>query len=303
MPDAALERIQSLPAGDDQATALTARTGRADWIEHLDQHVTESSVAAALADAGNHSAAVVPLNVDGRTLGVMVLGFGRPRRLTAEERSFALTAADQCAQALDRALAYARAERAAHRTAQLQEVTAAFSEARTPADVASVVVTQGCIALDAPRGLVGLLNDAGDTIDVLQMIGYPEETLSASRRLPMSEVTPLTDAVRSGTVVLVESVTISHTRYPRLAGRFTNDADEHALVAVPLMVRGRVLGVMGLAFDATRVFDDDDRTFMLALGRQCAQAIERARLYEAARPRAAPPPRPPAAPRTTSSPP
>jgi signal transduction histidine kinase len=40
---------------------------------------------------------------------------------------------------------------------------------------------------------------------------------------------------------------------------------------------------MGLSFNDPQPFTPDDRNFMLALGRQCAQALERARLYEAER--------------------
>jgi signal transduction histidine kinase len=42
-----------------------------------------------------------------------------------------------------------------------------------------------------------------------------------------------------------------------------------------------VIGGLGLSFPAERSFSDEERRLMLALAHQCAQAIERARLYEA----------------------
>lgn len=40
---------------------------------------------------------------------------------------------------------------------------------------------------------------------------------------------------------------------------------------------------MGLSFDKARPFAEEERAFMLALARQCAQALDRARLYEVER--------------------
>ena len=40
---------------------------------------------------------------------------------------------------------------------------------------------------------------------------------------------------------------------------------------------------MALSFANPRTFDDDDRQLLRALADQCAQALERARLYEAER--------------------
>jgi PAS domain S-box-containing protein len=54
-----------------------------------------------------------------------------------------------------------------------------------------------------------------------------------------------------------------------------------AWVAIPLVVRERPLGVLGLGFASSRRFDEEERAFVVALAQQCAQAIERARLFEA----------------------
>jgi signal transduction histidine kinase len=55
------------------------------------------------------------------------------------------------------------------------------------------------------------------------------------------------------------------------------------MAAVPLVVEGRVLGGMGLNFPHGQPLDEDDRAFVVTLAHQCAQALERARLYAAER--------------------
>jgi signal transduction histidine kinase len=46
-------------------------------------------------------------------------------------------------------------------------------------------------------------------------------------------------------------------------------------------VEGRAVGGLALSFATERTFGAEDRAFMLALARQCAQALERTRLYDA----------------------
>ncbi|WP_076820437.1 SpoIIE family protein phosphatase [Pseudofrankia asymbiotica] len=53
-----------------------------------------------------------------------------------------------------------------------------------------------------------------------------------------------------------------------------------AMATLPLIVSGRPIGVILLGWPTPRVFDEDERRFMLTLVGPFAQAIERARLYE-----------------------
>ncbi len=175
-------------------------------------------------------------------------------------------------------MAAVRARRAAYRNRRLQEVAEAFSEARLPTDVAAVVLTQGCLAVDAPRGVVGLLADGGTVVEARWFIGYPEEVVAAWARIPIRTATPLTDAIRSGTAVFVETAADVQARYPA----FSRQAPGGALAAVPLVASGGVIGVLGFAFDDARAFDADEQAFILTVSRLCAQALDRARLFEAA---------------------
>jgi signal transduction histidine kinase len=197
------------------------------------------------------------------------------------DRSFALTAADQCAQALDRVLAHARAERAAARTAQLQEVAAALSEACSPGEVVTVVATLGCAAVGAPRAVVAVLDAPRAALEVLQAVGFTDESRTIRRLIPVSEHNPLTEAARSGSAVFVETTAATLARYPEVAPHFYRDVPERAFAALPLTVHGGTFGTLGLAFDQGRRFDDEERAFLLAFARLCAQALDRARAYEA----------------------
>src|SRR5262249_47749913 len=52
------------------------------------------------------------------------------------------------------------------------------------------------------------------------------------------------------------------------------------LAIVPLRSARRVIGFVALRFREARTFSDAERTLLLTLADQCAQSLERARLYE-----------------------
>ncbi len=178
--------------------------------------------------------------------------------------------------------ARAVAERAASRTARLQAITAALSEALTPAQVASVVLNQVVPAFGARAGSVVLLTDRGDELEILDAIGLPPGLIDEWRRFPVAQQVPLAIAVRTGELVILENLEARDKAFPHLVSLHALTGNQ-ALAAIPLTVEGRAVGAMGLSFEEAQQFSDEDRAFMLAIARQCAQAITRARLYDAER--------------------
>ena len=178
----------------------------------------------------------------------------------------------------ERVLAEQRAERAAARTRRLQAVTEALSEALTPGQVAGAVMEHAVGAVEADAGMMVLVTEDGDELELVEQRGYPPESADEWSRFPLSTPVPVADAVRRGEIVIVASPEERDQRYPRLSGR---PPAYPASVSVPLLVEGDRLGAMGLGFRQPRDLSDDDRALLLAIARQCAQAVRRARLYQA----------------------
>jgi signal transduction histidine kinase len=168
------------------------------------------------------------------------------------------------------------AEETAARITAFQAITAALSEALTPAQVAQVVVEQGITALRAKSGSVALLDQTETTLEVIDARGYRPEIREKWRKFPLTAAVPLADAVRTEEPVFVESLEALAARYPHLVDQVSGSHE--ALAAVPLTVEGQTLGGLGLSFNEPQAFTPQDRTFILALAQQCAQALERARL-------------------------
>ena len=174
----------------------------------------------------------------------------------------------------------ASAHRAAERAARLQQVTAALARTRTPEDVAAVVVTEGVDVLGASGG--GLLVPAADGrhLAVPGAVGYESGLVDALREELIDAPLPAATALRTGQAIWVETREERDRDFPALLGF---EASTVSMCAVPLSVAGQVLGALRFSFDERRLFDQDERGFVLALAAQTAQTLQRTALYEAER--------------------
>ena len=176
--------------------------------------------------------------------------------------------------------ARAVAERAADKTERLRRTAEALSSALTPIAVSRVIVSEGLPALGASASEVAVLSPDGVVLELMAVSGLPAEVADAWRRFPITSRVPLADAVRTTDSVLLDSPSEIARRYPDLAP-VLDRVNVRAMIVMPMIVDGRPLGSLGFSFAGPRTFDDSDVTFTRTLGQQCAQALERARLFAA----------------------
>jgi PAS domain S-box-containing protein len=236
------------------------------------------------------SVLAVPLRGDDRRAGLILLATAHSgRRYGPADLELAEELARRAATALENArlhgaehAARRAAERAAEQTARLQAVTAAMSEARTPDEVADAALRQCMEALGAAAGWMGQLSADGARMELLRASGFPAAVEEQFRSVPIDAQIPLTDAVRTGRILTLGSREELERAYPDVpdSGQRSRFG---AWAVVPLAVEGRAVGAMVLNFAGPRAFDDGTRAYLLAVGRQSALALERARLFEAER--------------------
>lgn len=172
--------------------------------------------------------------------------------------------------------ATAEAQRASDRGARLYEVAAALSSAVTSENVAAAVVEHGVTALGASGG--GLLFATREgALTVPATLGYDDAVVARLRAESRSAELPAAQALRTGEAVWLESPEELDARFPELRGL---EWDTVSLCAVPLVAGGRRLGALRFSFSTARLFDEQERRFVLALAAQTAQALDRAQLQE-----------------------
>jgi len=255
----------------------------------------------------------IPLMIGSRVAAVAQLDFAKPRTFSDADRDYIERLSTRAAQALDRTWQYAyalktRTEAETHRaraeqeiaerekievalrsseargralaarTSRLHGLTAALSESVTLAAVARAVVLQGRIAVGATAGEVTLLGENGTTFETLHAEG---EGMKPQARVPVQPGYCSTDAVRQGRAIYISSFEEWQQRYPAAASQAA-DGGYVSSATMPLLVDRNPIGVLAFYFTAPVNFDDEYRALLVSVAQDCAQALDRARLYESA---------------------
>jgi signal transduction histidine kinase len=264
---------------------------------------------------GYEGTVAVPLMIGSRVVALVQLDFLKPREFSDDDREYLDTLATRAAQALDRTWQYEYALRAraeaetqraradqeiaerqtmelalraseargralAARTSRLHGLTAALSEAVALDGVARAVVAQGRTAVGAISGEVRLLADGGTMFETIYGEGQGLPA-AAGDRVTVEPGFCATEAVRSLKPVFVTSFDEWQARYPKDAS-LAADGGYVSSATVPLLVEGAAIGVLAFYFTAPVNFDQEYQELLVSVAQDCAQALDRARLYEAA---------------------
>ncbi|MDZ8259054.1 PAS domain S-box protein [Nostoc sp. ChiQUE01b] len=289
-----VEQLQNYPPdlAETAGVAKVIQTGKSQIIhlisdEQIQGATHNASHLKILQELNPTSGMSVPLILRGRVLGVMTLVSSSNRRYDTKSLMLAEELARRAAIAVDNARLYREAQqsqqaalRATSRITRLQAITAALSESLTPTQVAEVIVEQSMAALGASSVFVALLTQSGTELEIIRTVGEQQEIVDSWRRFSINASAPLAEAVRNKQPIWQEPTETRVAGYSNLAQE-NAQSNYSAWISIPLIVEGRAIGGMSLAFTEIQKFNQDDQAFMLALAQQCAQAMERARLYEA----------------------
>jgi PAS domain S-box-containing protein len=166
------------------------------------------------------------------------------------------------------------------RLERLQWLTAALSAAATREDVTRIIFDRGLGLVDASAVTLFGERRPGE-LELVTGLGISEEFASSYRRVFSDEPLPVADAHRSGEPVWLGSPEEIAARFPSMAA-YARAHEVAAAAALPLRAESwRV--VVELQFATPRPFDAEECAFVLAIVRQCAEAVDRARLFDAHR--------------------
>ncbi|MFR9806418.1 SpoIIE family protein phosphatase [Pseudonocardia sp. RS010] len=262
-PPAELTTV-SLAEEHPARTALRAR--QALWFEDAEGLRDEHPAAAQWLDRFGIEAAIwVPLVAGDRDLGMIAVGFTGPRALSASDREATLAVAELAAQALDRSLLLVAETEGRRLAERLGAVATALSRATDLESVADVILAHARSAIGAEAVVVLLVDDEG-LLHTLAADGWAAGDRIVEHGLRVTSDHPLGQVVRSAEPIWAAGG--QPGAYP-------------VRTAVPLLVAGRAIGVIGLGFGRDPAFGPDERGLVLTIASQCAQAVQRARLHQA----------------------
>ncbi|MGH3411672.1 MAG: SpoIIE family protein phosphatase [Marmoricola sp.] len=239
---------------------------------------------------GDRSMIALPLQIVGRTTGVVTLSFPGKRPLDTAELEFFSILADSCAQALERVRAQNEAAVQASRARFLADASAELADS-LDYEVTLTSVARMAIPEFADWSGVDLLEDgqihrlAVEHFDPAKV----QFALDIERRYPSDRDTGegAWAVIASGESVLI----------PEIPDEMLVEAakdDEHLRLArmlqlrsvliVPLVARGRVLGAISWVMaESGRTYTEEDVKFAEELARRAAVAIDNSQLHSQTR--------------------
>jgi signal transduction histidine kinase len=167
-------------------------------------------------------------------------------------------------------------------SASLLTLFGALAAAWTPGEVAKAMVEHAPAVFGAVGVVLTRLVEPGAHLEVMDVGDMPDPLREQWATIPIDSPVPLCDAARLRQPIFLSSREAWTERYPHLTP-VLEATRHHANAVVPLTVDSRLLGVLGLAFETPRDFDDGERSLVLALAAQCALVLDRARLHESER--------------------
>jgi signal transduction histidine kinase/ActR/RegA family two-component response regulator len=165
----------------------------------------------------------------------------------------------------------------------LQRFAAALARALTPAEVSEVVTVHAAPTVGSNRAGLYLLSEEEGVLRLAHQMGLPQANVQRLACVPLAAPLPICDCARGRSALWIESFAEFAALYPALCDGVPTPEKRGARCALPLEVEHGLLGVITFGFPEEHPFAEDERVFLLTLAVLCAQALDRARLYEAQR--------------------
>ncbi|MER8184544.1 SpoIIE family protein phosphatase [Kitasatospora sp. NPDC094015] len=156
----------------------------------------------------------------------------------------------------------------------LLQLASALTEAVTVREVADCVINEILPGFGGQE--LALYLARSGRMHLVAQNGYPAGFLDSFEGIPIRARLPGTEVFSSGAPIFFESPDELVAAYPGIP------RDEmRAWAFLPLIASGHPVGSAILGFDHRRMFTTEERSVLTALGGLIAQALERARLYDA----------------------
>ena len=259
-----MERVR-IKVGEG-VTGLAAQRREAVLVNDISQESRYIGVV-----KGVRAELAVPLIVKNRVIGVIDIEARQPNYFTEEHRRLLTLVASRIAAGVENARLYTRVSRQAQTLTVLNEISQELTSILNLDELLRRIAELLTRLIDYQMFSILLLDPSRTKLEHRFSVRYKEN-------VPLKHDIPVGSglvgyAAREKTAVLVPDVQ-KDERYIQL------NPETRSELAVPLIYKGSVIGVLDLEHIRRGYFTDDHRRTISTLAAQVAIAIENARLYE-----------------------
>jgi GAF domain-containing protein/CheY-like chemotaxis protein len=221
----------------------------------------------------------VPLTVQGRMIGTVVITDRTGRVLDNGDLALARAFADHAALALENARLYAEATRRRHEAEELARVARLLTESLDVATAADRIAETVLLLLRVPASVLRLRQADGSLLTI-GSAGRTRDAFERGHLLPRG-IGIAGKAIAEGRPVIGDPLGPGALMTEDFRRRQEASGIRRVL-AVPLRVAETMLGVLAVGDEAQRVFSAGEVVLLQAFGDQAAIALNNARLFEEA---------------------
>ena len=258
-----------LPVGQGFAGRIVAEL-RAIHVPDVDHADILNPI---LREKGIRSLLGVPLLVGGRPLGVLHVGNLTPRVFTDEDQQLLQLAADRAALAIDHAHLFAQERNARLRLEALQRVTDAALAYLSEDDLLTELLERVSAALNSDTAAILLLEPNGEWLRARAAKGIEEE-------VEQGVTIPVGGGFAGRIAAERQAIYIPDVDRADIYNPILRQKGIRSLLGVPLLVQGRVIGVLHVGTLTFREFTSEDKQLLQLAADRAAPAIENSKLFE-----------------------
>jgi phosphoserine phosphatase RsbU/P len=247
-------------------TGIAAQRREAILVDDVSKHHEYISVV-----AGVRSELAVPLIGKNRVIGVLNLEAQEAGRFTEEHKRLLTLIGSRMAVGIENARLYTRTTRQARTLVLLNEIARELTSILNVDELLKRIAELLSRLIDYQMFSILLLDAAGDKLQHRFSLRF-QENIQLKHDITLGQGV-VGYAVQHREAVLVPDVN-KDSRYIRL------NPETRSELAVPLIYKDKVIGVLDLEHTRRGFFTDDHKRTVTTLAAQVAIAIENARLYE-----------------------
>ena len=225
-------------------------------------------------EEGIRSILSIPLRVKNEVIGVLRMYSSEPVKYTEEDLKFVTAIADQAAVAINNARMFeTRISKEKEYLRVFEEVTKTVSSTLKLEEVLNLIVKKLPEVMNLKAATIRLLDDSGDRLELVAAYGLSEKYLN---RGPVDTEINVKEALQFRPVAIYNVSSDSRVFYQREAF----EEGIKSMLTLPIVAKGKLLGVLRLLTGVPRHFTDEEIDFANSLAEVCGIAIENARMYE-----------------------
>src|SRR6266852_1380777 len=247
-------------------TGVAAQRREAILVDDVSRHPEYIS-----AVAGVRSELAVPLIVKNRVIGVLNLEAQEAGRFTEEHKRLLTLIGSRMAVGIENARLYTRSTRQARTLVLLNEIARELTSILNVDELLKRIAELLSRLIDYQMFSILLLDTAGEKLQHRFSLRF-QENIQLKHDIGLGKGV-VGYAVQHREAVLVPDVN-KDSRYIRL------NPETRSELAVPLIYKDKVIGVLDLEHTRLGFFTDDHKRTITTLAAQIAIALENARLYE-----------------------